>query len=390
MTVEPLNIMIIDDNDVYREFLSDIVAEIDGAILVAAVSGGRTGLARLKHFTVDVVLLDIEMPGMDGLEVLERIRLSHPETGVVMMSAFYHEGTDKVVEALEMGALDFISKSDTSGETDGISVRRRLKTLLGLFRARRNIVSLTRERQRNGTKTAESDVRVAALKPQCHCAPPPPFSFRASPGHSKIDLVAIGISTGGPYALTKVIPALPADIGVPILIVQHMPAFMTAILAENLDKKSLLRVLEAKDGDEIEPNTVYIAPGGRHMAVVRKRSATGGTAHRRIRIHDGAPVNSCRPSVDVLLESLAEIREGGVLAIIMTGMGNDGVEGVKRLKLGSCRCISQNEESCVVYGMPRMVDEAGLSDESVHLDGIAERICFLVKNRDAGKGESTP
>jgi two-component system chemotaxis response regulator CheB len=226
---------------------------------------------------------------------------------------------------------------------------------------------------------------LASRDPKQPVKPGAPRSSNPIAFNRKIELIAIGISTGGPNALADLIPLLPSDLGVPLLIVQHMPEFMTASLAQSLNKKSALEVREAVDGEEVLPNIAYMASGGRHMTVISQR-CNGGTGKRVIRFTGDPPVNSCRPSVDVLFYSLAKVYNGRVLALIMTGMGNDGTEGVRALKEKNCYCISQSEESCVVYGMPRAVVEAGLCDESAPLGNMANRILELVRGENLKGG----
>ena len=198
-----------------------------------------------------------------------------------------------------------------------------------------------------------------------------------APVPERIDVVGIGVSTGGPNALAELIPRLPADFPVPILLVQHMPPMFTASLAEHLDQKSQVSVREARDGEPVLPGGVYIAPGGRHMVV--RRLPDGALI---VGLNDNPPENSCRPSVDVLFRSLAAQFEGNLLAVVMTGMGSDGCEGVRAMKRRGCRVLTQSEASCIVYGMPLAVDEADLSDEQVPLDRLADRITRLArKNR---------
>jgi len=385
MTTNGLKVLIVDDSDAYRIFLSQVVADIEGVEAVTTASGGRVALAKLKQMPIDLILLDIEMPYMDGIQTLERIKALDPDVGVIMVSAFHGDGTRKVIKALEMGALDLVSKAEL-GEDNSIvlTLRRRLMTLIGLHRARRNTRITRQLARKQHPKTAEQF--AVQLEPFASETGSPVMSgsqVQASakpfPIKSKIEVVAIGVSTGGPNALTRVIPHLPMDLGVPILLIQHMPAALTASLAESLDKKSVLSVREAVEGEQVLPNTVYVAPGGMHMTVTRNSTGARLSHFRQIRLNDDPPVNSCRPSLDVLLQSLRNAYDASVLAVIMTGMGNDGTEGVRLLKSRECYCLSQSEESCVVYGMPRSVDEAGLSNEQVPLDHMADRIVELVK-----------
>jgi two-component system chemotaxis response regulator CheB len=199
-----------------------------------------------------------------------------------------------------------------------------------------------------------------------------------APLPARIDVIGIGVSTGGPNALAELIPRLPEDLPVPVLLVQHMPPLFTASLAEQLANRSALKVREARDGEPILPGTVLIAPGGKHM-VVRRRGDVEGASMAIVGLNENPPENSCRPSVDVLYRSKAAQYDGNMLAVIMTGMGSDGCEGVRAMKRRGCHCITQSEATCVVYGMPLAVDEAGLSDEQVPLAQMAQRITTLVR-----------
>jgi two-component system chemotaxis response regulator CheB len=194
-------------------------------------------------------------------------------------------------------------------------------------------------------------------------------------------MVAIGVSTGGPNALLEVIPKLPPGLDAPILIVQHMPYSITSSLARRLDQRSVLKVVEATDKDMVLPNVVFMAPGGKHMVIEQTPSGKWPYISHRIRITDDPPVNGVKPSVDKLFCSLAEDYRGNVLSVIMTGMGNDGLSGVRCLKPKGGYCITQSADTCIVYGMPRALDEAALSDESVPLFRLAERIAEIVKKQ---------
>jgi two-component system chemotaxis response regulator CheB len=225
-------------------------------------------------------------------------------------------------------------------------------------------------RARNLLRPATQEPGTPALAPPAVRPVAPKISRRAG----RVGLVAIGVSTGGPQALADVIPRLPATLHVPVLIVQHMPPVFTASLARSLDRQSRLRVHEAVEGEAILPSKVYLAPGGLHMGM--RRAGEGGEGWV-IGLKDGPPVNSCKPAVDVLFQSIAEEIGGRALAVIMTGMGQDGLQGVEMIKRAGGICLTQTRETCVVYGMPQAVDQAGLSDESVPLSELAERISVL-------------
>ena len=387
--VEELRILVIEDNKDYRSFLSKVIANIDGARIIDAVSNGRHAIARLKQAPADLVVLQMGTPAVEGVKTLEKLRESCPETGVIAISASNSENPEDAAKAVQMGALDFISGFGMDlSENGALSLRRRLMTLIGLYRARRNSLlakQLQQEHVPIPRLETNGNLQPRILQPQTDlrteltAAKRPPKSIATN---HRIELLAIGVSTGGPNALARLIPLLPADLGVPLLIVQHMPAVMTASLAESLNKKSALDVHEAVDGEEVLPNVAYIAPGGWHMTVASERAPGGLAGKRKIQFTSDPPVNSCRPSVDVLFRSLAKVYSGTVLAVIMTGMGSDGMEGVLALKQKNCYCMAQTEETCVVYGMPRAVVEAGLSDEKVPLHNMAFRILELVQGQD--------
>ncbi len=383
-----LTVLIVDDELIYRTFLSRVMAALDGVELVPPAANGRIALARLKAKAVDLVLLDMKMPEMSGLETLRRIRQDHPEVGVIMISGEYASDAKVVIEALELGALDFLPKAMVA-EPDGNSVltlRAHLRTLFHQFQGRRALQQARRMASRAGNSTdsgrTQTDVVPGSgtADPPCavHGGPPSRTVPVRAARFGRIEVVAIGTSTGGPNALGEVIPRLPKDLAVPILIVQHMPPFLTASLAQSLDAKSAMGVHEALDNEPLEAGNVYLAPGGRHLTVASEPSHPGGSRRRFIRLDDGPPENSVRPSADVLFRAVAKSFGGHTLAVIMTGMGNDGMKGVQALKEHGCYCITQTQETCVVYGMPRAVDEAALSNERVDLHAIAGRIIDLV------------
>nr|WP_320134124.1 chemotaxis response regulator protein-glutamate methylesterase [uncultured Holophaga sp.] len=361
MSSKSLNVLVVDDTIVYRKILTDVLEKIEGIQGIATATQGRLALARMEQSPADLVLLDVEMPEMGGLETLEHLRQRWPETDVVMVSGANLSSAEVTVQALEQGAMDFIRKPEGSDpEASRQELRDKLRPLIRHISTRKNMRSST-------APPPSPPLPAAQAIPQ-----------RSAPARGQMEVVGIGVSTGGPNALAEVIPLLPADFPLPILIVQHMPPNFTASLAEHLDKRSRLRVVEATEGEPILPGRVYIAPGGRHM-VVRRHAPAPGSFQRIIGLNEAPPENSCRPSVDVLFRSMAAQFDSPVLAVIMTGMGNDGCEGVRTLKRRGCHCLTQSEETCVVYGMPLAVDEAGLSDEQVPLRSIAARLERLAR-----------
>ena len=367
-----LRVLIVDDTVVYRRILSDVVEAMDGVVLVGTAPHGRLALAKLEQAPADLVLLDVEMPEMDGLEALQEIRRRHPATSVVMISGASLSSAGTTMRCLELGALDFLRKPEGSdAEASRGELKEKLRPLLRHVQMR---VNLRGSADRDGGSAAPGPQAHVAVPPHSG-APPAPRPSRSAPVPGRIDVVGIGVSTGGPNALAEVIPRLPADFPVPILLVQHMPPLFTDSLAEHLDQKSKVSVREARDGEPVVPGRVYIAPGGKHMVV---RRLPDGEAPI-IGLNENPLENSCRPSVDVLFRSMAAQYDGNMLAVVMTGMGTDGCEGVRAMKRRGCQCLTQGEASCIVYGMPLSVDEAGLSDEQVPLDRLADRITRLVR-----------
>ena len=373
MDSHQLKVLIVDDTVVYRRILSDVVESFEDTLLVGTAPHGRLALTKLEVEPVDLVLLDVEMPEMSGLETLRHIRRLYPDTGVVMISGANAASAAYTMDALAQGALDFVRKPDgADAEANRAELKDILRPLLRHVRTRKNL-------RGHGPATLAPASPAARPAP---AAPAPPASPRPPRhGHrpTHFDVVGIGVSTGGPNALAELIPLLPGDLRVPVLLVQHMPPLFTASLADHLATRSQVKVHEAKEGEAVLPGHVYIAPGGKHM-VIRRAGEAGNPI---IGLNENPPENSCRPSVDVLFRSLAAQYEGNVLAVVMTGMGSDGCEGVRALKRKGCHCLTQTEDTCVVYGMPLAVDEAGLSDEQVPLPRLAARISHLVQTMGA-------
>jgi two-component system chemotaxis response regulator CheB len=369
-----LRVLIVDDTVVYRRILSEVVDAL-GEAVVGTAPHGRLALAKLEQTAVDLVLLDVEMPEMNGHETLREIHRLYPGTSVVMISGSDYCAAESTTRCLEQGALDFLHKPEGTGAEAGRQeLMGKLRPLLRLVRTRINLYQ--------GMQARPAEPPVHAGPPRVRVDPPSTRPGRMGPVPTRIDVVGIGISTGGPNALAELIPHLPADFPVPILVVQHMPPLFTASLAEHLNQISPISVHEARDGEPVLPGCVYLAPGGRHMVVRRLPDRDGTGSSLIIGLNDNPLENSCRPSVDVLFRSLAAHFDGHMLAVVMTGMGSDGCEGVRAMKRRGCLCLTQSETSCIVYGMPLSVDEAELSDEQVPLVRLADRITRLArKNR---------
>lgn len=377
---DDLSVLIVDDTIVYRSILTRVVETIENVQVAGTASNGEIALSKLSQSPVDVVLLDVEMPKMDGLETLRIIRQRYPHLGVIMVSATNRSSADITIQALEAGALDFIPKPENENIAQNTEeLRNRLIPLFRHYVINRGLRFARSQPQPAARSSAPQVLPSPSALPSAPAQKPsaePPV--RRSPALAsltfKADLVVIGVSTGGPNALMEVIPHLPENLGVPVLMVQHMPPVFTASLADSLNRRSRLRVKEAELGEIIMPNTVYIAPGGKHMLV------QGSGPVKQIVLNEDPHENSCRPAVDVLFRSVAESYcKANILAIVLTGMGKDGAAGVKRLKQGSCYSLVQDEPSCVVYGMPKAVYDLGLADEQLDLRAFPERITQLVR-----------
>ena len=370
-------VLVADDSVLFRRVLSDVLASVPGIEVVGSVSNGRLAVQRVRELAPDLLTLDMEMPEMDGLAVLDALKQSGSRTAVIVVSALTRKGGQLAVRALEKGAFDFITKPDTvNAESSREAILREIAPRIRALVQRQEVRNILR-----GNTAAAGPV-----PPPPPRQPPPP----ATPGASAMagiaarmgrlsastrpEMVLIGVSTGGPSALARLLPAIPANIGVPFLIVQHMPPVFTQSLAESLTAKCAIRVREAAHGETLQPNVAYIAPGGRQM---RLHPAADGA--RTLQITDDPPENNCRPAVDYLFRSASAHYPGRSLAVILTGMGSDGTLGLRLLKRHGCFSIVQDEASCVVFGMPKAAVDAGVADVVLPLDAIAGRIISIVR-----------
>jgi len=368
-TPSALKVMVVDDTILYRKIVSDVIAEIPGVEVVGTAHNGKAALLKIKTLHPDLLTLDIEMPEMSGLELLERLQTEAPDVGAVMVSTLTQEGGRMTMRALELGAFDFIPKpqSGTMAENK-TAVKNALEPILQAFSRIR----------RNKRPVHQHPATSKSVRPRTYPSSTiKPAVKRA--GASSI--IGIGISTGGPNALARMLPKLPGDIGVPVLIVQHMPPMFTQSLAKSLDSKCALEVHEAKNGEPLRPNVVYIAPGGKQMKIV----AGADGRQRVIKITDDPPENSCKPSVDYLFRSIAELYVGRSTGVIMTGMGSDGTAGLKLMKSNGAVVIAQDELSCVVFGMPKEPIQQGIADVVAPLDAISQEILRTLSYNGAGR-----
>lgn len=374
---DSLKLLIVDDTVTYRQILSSAVEGIEGVEVMGTASNGKIALSRIALSPPDLVLLDISMPVMDGLETLKEIRENYTDIDVVMVSGIDRGNANLTMRALNLGALDFIAKPQGVSPEESLSIlRKSLGSIISLVKTRKYSRMAKRASTGQGNRTETPKPGPAPVQrfrsvyePSVTAATEP--SPRRFTG--KIQAVGIGVSTGGPNALSKLIPAIEGNLRVPILAVQHMPPTFTASLAERLDRDSQIEVKEAQEGDVVAKGKMYLAPGGSHL-VVRRES----TGRETLGIVDSPPVNSCRPSVDVLFRSMAMVYGGSLLTVILTGMGRDGAAGVSAIRRRGGYSVVQDEATSVVWGMPQAVAEAQDADEVLPLDKIAQRIMEIV------------
>jgi len=367
-TVAPklINVVVIDDSAFMRKSISLMLESDPGIRVVATARDGRDGIDKIREHRPDIVTLDIEMPVMDGLSAL-RVIMKEMPLPVIMISSLTSEGARSTLDALDIGAVDFIPKDLSPASGDIKKIREELITKV------RTIVRSRPFRPRLG---------LAAVRPAPRPKVPGGHAWNIPAGAGKkLRAVVLGISTGGPFALLQTLPKLPADFPLGIAVVQHMPPRFTKSLAERLDSLSALSVREAADGDVLQPGVILLAPGGQHMTFRRD----GGSVVARIGSEPSDTIY--RPCADIMFSSAVETFNGPLLGVIMTGMGKDGLEGLRRVKEKGGFVIAQDEESCVVYGMPRAAVDEGIADAVLPLEGIPGGMTRLFSEKGVHNAE---
>ena len=385
-------ILVIDDSALMRRVISDIINEGNDYEVAAIAKDGLEGFDMIvsNPNLYSAIILDINMPKMNGLELLQKLQKNHIEQTVIVVSTVAKEGAKETIQALEYGAFDFVTKPENYFETKGNDFKRRIHDMLNIATSSRASVERTKPAvsriTQSGSKLSSSltsrlssdkkasNDAISALRKrnEVYDTLPPkvnPAKFtNIKSGTRKI--VALACSTGGPKSLQQVIPMLPKNLDAGVVLVQHMPAGFTASLAARLNEISDINVKEGADGDVIQKGWVYIAPGGKHIEVVKKAS------EYVIKLNDEPPIDGLRPCANVMYKSLVQCNYDEITCVVLTGMGADGTEGIKTLSAShkKIHVIAQDEDSCVVYGMPKAIAQTGLVDEVVPLNKIAETI----------------
>jgi len=352
-------VLVVDDSVVARRLISNALESDRSIDVVGVAADGKIALEKLLRIEVDLVVLDIEMPVMDGLASLAEMRRRWPGLPVVMFSTLTERGASATLDALALGASDYVAKPREMRDLTQSVAYIKEHLVPKVFALCPSVAS----------PAALGPLRPARRTMPVPIATPPP---RSGP-LPRVDVVAIGVSTGGPNALAELLPSMPSSFPVPILIVQHMPPTFTRLLAERLDARSELSVAEGRDGAIVGPGSAWIARGDEHMIIERSRPGV-----LCLRTYVGPPENSCRPAVDPLFRSVASVFGENVLGVVLTGMGADGLRGAERIRSGGGQIIVQDEESSVVWGMPGFVAAAGLADAVVPISHVCEEIAARV------------
>ena len=393
-------VLIVDDSPVIRGFLSRVLQDAPNLEILSSASNGQVAVQYYKRHNPDIVLMDIEMPVMNGIEALKEILAFNPVAKIIMCSSLTQTNAEISMQALSLGAFDYIPKPSTNHEVaNSIDFKGTLLRIIEAALMSAPIKNPPISRQENQTKkvstttppsnaTSPSSASVSSpTSSPKHSSTEPParlssvpksleggFSLRSTPAEVwKPRILAIGSSTGGPQALAIVLKHL-KDLSIPIVITQHMPATFTKVLAQHISAQHSMDVMEGEEGMVLQAGKIYIAPGGKHMLF--KKNETGMTA---IKIDDGAPENFCKPAVDPMLRSLVEIYGGKILCAILTGMGHDGLESAKSLVDAGGYVYAQDAETSIVWGMPGAVAKANICSGVYPVDDLGKRLSTLVR-----------
>jgi two-component system, chemotaxis family, protein-glutamate methylesterase/glutaminase len=357
-----IRVLVVDDSALLRKLVSQAIEADADLEVVGTASNGLMALQCIELLRPDVVTLDVEMPEMDGIETLRRIRVAHPVLRVIMCSTLTERGASVTIEALMLGANDYVRKGGhgISGEPG--------KAEAAVQALSRDLVPKIKQFFPSRPPTTPATETAPPLPPVQTVQAGQLAAKVASKRTEVPEALVIGVSTGGPTALHEIVPQIPAQFPLPILIVQHMPPLFTRLLAERLATRCALKVEEARDGEPVDGGRIYIAPGDYHMRV------TGKPGRVRIALDQGPAENSCRPAVDVLFRSASEVWGPATIAAVLTGMGSDGLEGCRALRRKGAYVLTQDEATSVVWGMPGFVTKAGLADKVLPLGELVPDI----------------
>jgi len=358
-----IRVLIVDDSVVIRRLLSDELGKDPDLEIVGTAATGKIALAKIPQVNPDILTMDIEMPEMDGLEAVTEIRKIYAKLPIIMFSTLSQRAARETFEALSRGANDYVTKPANVGSA-ALAMQRVREELIPKIKGLCPQISVA--------TTADTP------PPTSKVSPLPKAVLKKTSSEGPIEIVAIGVSTGGPNALADLFEALPSNLPVPIVIVQHMPPVFTKCLADRLTARGKTPVEEGAVGMVLKPGHAYLAPGDYHMVVTRQG------AHVELNLNQDPPENSCRPAVDVMFRSVAQLYGGRTLAVILTGMGYDGLRGCEILREAGAQILAQDEASSVVWGMPGAVAQAGLADTILPLPMIANEIATRVQ-----KGQMT-
>ncbi|ENM5787412.1 chemotaxis response regulator protein-glutamate methylesterase [Vibrio metoecus] len=374
-----IKVLVVDDSSFFRRRVSEIINSESRLEVIDVAVNGKEAVEKAARLKPDVITMDIEMPVMDGISAVREIMANNP-VPILMFSSLTHDGAKATLDALDAGALDFLPKKfeDIARNRDEAVtlLQQRVLSIASkkIFLRRPTMSRATSTLSTSSTSTPMTQERAAPSASLTGNRPAAAVAtaarFKAT--GKKYQLTAIGTSTGGPVALQKILTKLPTNYPHPIVLIQHMPATFTAAFASRLNSLCKIEVKEAEDGDTLRPGVAYLAPGGKQMMLDGRPGAA------RLRIIDGGDRMNYKPCVDVTFGSAAKIYGDKVLSMILTGMGADGREGARMLKEAGATIWAQDEESCVVYGMPQAVAKAGISTEDLPLDRIAERMLVEV------------
>jgi len=360
MPLNKIKVLVVDDAIVVRRIVTDTLATDPEIEVIGTAANGKIAQTKFDNLKPDVVTMDIEMPEMDGLQALQEIRKRNKKVPIIMFSTLTQRGAKATLDALSFGASDYVTKPANVGSVSKAmdqvknELIPKIKALCG--RSVPNLTpSLSNKLPKGGLRAAGTAIKTSAVN------------------KGKIDILTIGVSTGGPNALAELLPLIPGNLPVPVVLVQHMPPFFTKLLADRLNEKCKLNVKECESGQKLEPGTIWIAPGNFHMVLSKNGMDV------TLKTNQAPLENSCRPAVDVLFRSVCEIYKARTLGVILTGMGQDGLIGCEHIKKVGGQIVVQDEETSVVWGMPGFVAKSGIAEKVLPLKQIATEIVERVK-----------